>query len=168
MSAVDTKKMNRHCDSFELLNQLCFSELGNNNVSIILWIDNPDPIHNKQIVKRPKNATWGVETQLGWICAGKTDLITDDCNPDQFTQLNSHPNNGNSMFKLVSKNDKGALDILGSTTELADSHYEIGLIWKGNADLTKSRGLAKKELHQHNNKLSNNPESKQKYEETLK
>ena len=102
MSPVDTKKLNRICDSFERLNHICYPDIVDNNVSIIIGIDNLDLIHYKQIGKRHKNAPWGVETQLGWICAGKTDLIPDDCNPVQFTQLNGHPNMDNSMFKLVS------------------------------------------------------------------
>ena len=185
MSTVDTKKLNRFCDSFEHLNHICFPDIGDNNVSIILGIDNLDLIHYKQIVKGPKKAQWGVETQIGWTCAGKTDLIPDDCNPVQFTQLNSHPNMDNSMFNLVSdwmkienlgiasskkamsKNNKRALDNLENTTKLVNGHYEVGLLWKENADLPNNRCLAEKQLHQLNNKLSNNPELKQKYEETL-
>ena len=127
----------------------------------------------------------GVETQLDWTCAGKTDLIPDDCNPVQFTQLNSHPNVDNSMFMLVSdwmkienlgiasskkamsKNDKRALDILESTTKLVNGHYEVGLLWKENADLPNNRWLAETQLYQLNKQLSNNLELKQKYEETL-
>ena len=185
MSPVDTKKLNRLCDSFEHLNHICFPDIGDNNVSIILGIDNLDLIHYKQIVKGPKNAPWGVETQLDWTCSGKTDLIPDDCNPVQFTQLNSHPNMDNSMFKLVSdwmkienlgiasskkamsKSDKRALDNLENTTKLVNGHYEVGLLWKENADLPNNRWLAEKQLHQLNNKLSNNSELKQKYKETL-
>ena len=170
MSPVDTTKLNHLCDSFEHLNQICFPDIRENNVSIILGIDNLDLIHYKQIVKGPKNAPWGVETQLGWTCAGRTDLIPDDCNPVQFTQLNSHPNMDNSMFKLVSdwmkienlgiasskkamsKNDKRALDILESTTELVNGHYEVGLLWKENADLSNNRWLAEKQFYQLNKK----------------
>ena len=67
----------------------------------------------------------------------------------------------------MSKNDKRALDIIESTTKLANGHYEVGLLWKENADLSNNRWLAEKQLYQLNKKLSNNPESKQKYEETL-
>ena len=68
MSPVDTKKLNRLCDSFEHLNKICFPDIGDNNVSVILGIDNLDLIHYKQIVKGANNAPWGVETQLGWTC----------------------------------------------------------------------------------------------------
>ena len=102
MSPVDTNKLYHLCDLFEHLNHIYFPDIGDKNVSIILGIKNLDLIHYKQIVKRHKNAPWGVETQLDWTCAGKTDLIPNDCNPVQFTQLNSHPNMDNSMFKLVS------------------------------------------------------------------
>ena len=149
-------------------------------MSIILGIDNLDLIHNKQIVAGPKNAPQGVENQLGWTCAGKTDLIPDDCNPVLFTQINSHPNVDKRMFKLVSewmqiedlgigsskkamsKNNKGALDILEITTKLVKGHYEVGLLWKENADLSNKRWLAEKQLNQLNNKLSTNRELKQK------
>ena len=49
MSPVDTKKLNRLCDSFEHLNHVCFPIIGDNNVSIILGIDNLDLIHYKQL-----------------------------------------------------------------------------------------------------------------------
>ena len=146
MSPVDTKKLNHLCDSFEHLDHIFCPNIGDNSVSIILVIDNLDLIHYKQLVKGPKNAPWAVETLLRWTCAGKTDLIPDDCNPVQFTQLNSHPNMDNSMFKLISdwmkienlgiasskkamsKSDKRALDILESTTKLVNGHYEVGLL----------------------------------------
>ena len=102
MSLVDTEKLNQLCASFEHLSQISFPEIGNNSVSIILGIDNLDLIHYKQIVKGPKNAPWGVETQLGWTCAGKTDLALDETYPIQFTQLNSHPDMDEQMFKMVS------------------------------------------------------------------
>ena len=139
MSPVDTEKLNR-------LNHICFPDIGDNKVSIILGIDNLELIHYKQIVKGPKNEPWGVETQLGWTCAGNTNVIPDDCNPVLFTKVNSHPNMDNSMFKLVSdwmkienlgiasskktlsKNDKRAFEILEKTTKLVDDHYEVGLL----------------------------------------
>ena len=168
MSSVDTKKLNHLCDSFEHLNHICFPDIGNNNVSIILGIDNLDLIQYKQKVKGPKNAPWGVETQLGWTYAGKTNLLPDDCNPVQLTQLNSHPKMDNSMFRLVSdwmkienlgiasskkamsKNDKRAPDILESTTKLVNGHYEVGFLWKENADLPNNRWLAEEQLYQLN------------------
>ena len=97
---IGTKKLNRFCDSFEHLNHICSPYIEDKNVSIILRIGNLVLIHYKQIVKGPNNAPWGVETQFG--CAGKTDLIPDDCNPVLFTQLNSHPNMDSNMFQLVS------------------------------------------------------------------
>ena len=84
-------------------------------------------------MKGPKNAPWGVETQLGWTCAGKTCWTLDETYPVQFTQLNSHPNMDEQMFKMVSdwmkienlgiashkkamsKNDKRALEMLENT-----------------------------------------------------
>ena len=67
-----------------------------------------------------------------------------------------------SSKKAMSKNDKRALDILENTTKLVNGHYEVGLLWKENADLPNNRWLAEKQLHQLNNKFSNNPELKQK------
>ena len=72
-----------------------------------------------------------------------------------------------SSKKAMSKNDKRALDILENTTKLVHGHYEVGLLWKENANLPNNRWLAEKQLHQLNNKISNNPELKQKYEQTL-
>ena len=172
MSPVDTEKLNQLCASFEHLSHISFSEIGNNSVSIILGIDNLDIIHYKQIVKRPKNAPWGVENQLGWTCAGKTDLARDKTYPVQFTQLNSHPNMDEQMFKMVSdwmtienlgiashkkamsKNDKRALQMLENTTQLIDGHYQIGLLGKENAKLPNNRWLAGNKLYQLNDKLS--------------
>ena len=148
-------------------------------MSHILAIGNLGLIHYKQLVKRPKNAAWGVGTQLGWTCAGKTVLIPDDCNPVLFTQFNSRPNIDKSMFKLVSdwmkienlgiasskkamsKNDKRALDILENITKPVNGHHEVRLLWNENADLPNDRWLAEKHFHQLNNKLSNHPELKQ-------
>ena len=145
-------------------------------MSIILGIDNLELIHYKKIVKGPKKAPWGVGTQLGWTCAGNSNLIPDDCNPVLFTKVNSHPNMDNSMFKLVSdwmkvenlgiasskktlsKNDKKALEILENTTKLVNDHYEVVLLWKENADLPNNRWIAEQQLHQLDNNFPNNPE----------
>ena len=185
MSPVDTDKLNQLCASFEHLGHISFPEIGKNSVSIILGIDNLDLIHYKQIVNGPKNAPWEVETQLGWTCAGKTDLALDETYPVQFTTLNSHPNMDEQMFKMVtdwmknenlgiaspkkamSKNDKRALEILENTTQLIDGHYQVGLLWKENAKLPNNRWLAEKQLYQLNEKLSKNSQLKQMYEETL-
>ena len=172
MSPIDTEKLNQLCASFEHLSHISFLEIGNNSVSIILGIDNLDLIHYKQIVKGPKNAPWGVETQLGWTCAGKTDLALDKTYPVQFTQLNSHPNMDEQMFQMVpdwmkienlgmaspkkamSKNDKRALEILENKTQLIDGHYQVGLLWKKNSKLPNNRWLAEKQLDQLNDKVS--------------
>ena len=91
-------------------------------------------------MKGPKNAPCGVENQLGWTCAGKTDLALDETYPVQFTQLKSHSNMDEQMFKAVSdwmrienlgiasaekamsRNDKRAFEILANTTQLIDGH----------------------------------------------
>ena len=109
MSPVDTEKLNQLCTSFEHLSHIIFSEIGNNSVSLIPLIlgkDNLGLIYFKQIVKRTRNAPWGVETQLGWRCAGKTDLVLDETYPVQFTQLNNYPNMDEQMFKMVSDSKK--------------------------------------------------------------
>ena len=67
----------------------------------------------------------------------------------------------------MSKNDEKALQILESTTKFSDGHYEIGLLWKENANLPNNRWLAEKQLKQLNKKLSTKPDLQNKYEETL-
>ena len=111
MSPVDTQKLNQLCEPFEHLSHISFPKIGNNSVAIFLAIGNLNLIHYKQLVEVPKNAPWGVETQLGWIYAGKTDLVLDESYPVQFTQLNSHPNMDEQMFKMVS--DRLKIETLG-------------------------------------------------------
>ena len=182
-STVDKEKLNQFCASFEHLSHISFPEIGYNSVSITNGMDNLDLIHYRQIAKGPKNAPWGVETQLGWTCAGKTDLALDKTYPVQFTQFNSHPNMDEEMFKMVSdwmkienlgiaspkeamsKNDKRAFEILDNTKQLIDG--QIGLLWKENAKLPNNRWLAEKQLYQLNDKLSKNAQLKQMYKETL-
>ena len=66
MSAVNVAQLNALCKNDDHLSHIIFPELQKNNVSSIIGIDNLDLIHNKQIIKGPKNAPWGVETPLGW------------------------------------------------------------------------------------------------------
>ena len=54
-----------------------------------------------------------------------------------------------------------------NTTQVIDGHYQVGLLWKENAKLPNNRWLAEKQLYQLNDKLSQNPQLKQMYEETL-
>ena len=51
MSPVDTTKRNRLCDSFEHLHHICYPEIGNSNVSIILGSDNQELINYRQTIK---------------------------------------------------------------------------------------------------------------------
>ena len=72
-----------------------------------------------------------------------------------------------SSRRAMSKNDEKAVQILESTTNFSDGHYEIGLLWKENAKLPNNRWLAEKQLKQLNKKLSTKPDLQSKYEETL-
>ncbi|XP_075250799.1 uncharacterized protein LOC142343002 [Convolutriloba macropyga] len=148
MSAVNVAQLNALCQNYDHLSHKNFPELERNNVSIIIGIDNLDLIHYKQIIKGPKNAPWGVETPLGWTCAGKTNLVLNESTQVQYTQVQNCPNMDDSLFKLVqdrmkvenwgiasprkalSENDKRAIEILESTTKIVDGHYQIGLLWK--------------------------------------
>ena len=148
MSAMNVAQLNAFCNNYDHLSHINFPELERNNVSIIIGIDNLDLIHYKQIIKGPKNVPWGVETTLGWTCAGKTKLVFNESTPVQYTQVQNCPNMDDSLFKLVqdwmkvenlgiaspqktlSENDKGAIEILEFTTKIVDGHYQIGLLWK--------------------------------------
>ena len=81
MSAVSVAHLNALCKNYDHLSHMNSSELERNNVSIIIGIDNLDLNHYKQILKGPKNDSWGVETPLGLPCAGKTNLVFNDCTP---------------------------------------------------------------------------------------
>ena len=50
--------------------------------------------------------------------------------------------------KLLSENDKRAIEILESTTKIVDGHYQIGLLWKQGAFLPNNKWLALKQLDQ--------------------
>ncbi|XP_075257605.1 uncharacterized protein LOC142349743 [Convolutriloba macropyga] len=148
ISAVNVAQLNALFNNYDHLSHINFPELERNNVSIIISIDNLDLIHYKQIIKGPKNAPWGVETPLGWTCAGKTNLVFNESTPVQYTQMQNCPNMDDSPFKLVqdwlkvenlgtaspqkalSENDKRAIETLESTTKIVDGHYQIGLLWK--------------------------------------
>ena len=92
MSAVNVAQLNALCNNYDHLSHINFPELERNNVSIIIGIDNLDLIHYKQIIKGPKNAPWGVETPLGWTCAGKTNLVFNESTLVQYTQVQNCPN----------------------------------------------------------------------------
>ena len=98
MSAVNVAQLNALCNNYDHLSHVSFPELERNNVSIIIGIDNLDLIHYKQIVKGPKNAPWGVETPLGWTCAGKTNLVFNESTTVQYTQVENCPNMDNSLL----------------------------------------------------------------------
>ena len=172
MSAVNVAQLNALCNNYDHLSHINFPELERNNVSIIIGIDNLDLIHYKQIIKGSKNAQWGVETPLGWTCAGKTNLVFNESKPVQYTQVQNCPNMDDSLFKLVqdwmkvenlgialprkalAENDKRAIENLESTTKVVDGHYQIGPLWKQGAFLPNNRWLALKQLDQLDQKLS--------------
>ena len=185
MSAVKVAQLSALCKNYDHLSHINFPEFERNNVSIIIGIDNLDLIHYRQIIKGPKNAPWGIETPLGWTCAGKINLVFSESTPLQYTQVQNCPNMDDSPFKLVqdwmrvenlgiasprkalSENDKRAIEILESTTKIVDGHYQIGLLWKQGAVLPNNKWLALKQLDQLDNKLSKNPPLKEKYQATL-
>ena len=75
MSAKNVAQLNALFKNYDHLSHINFPELHWNNISNIIGIENLDLIHYKQIIKGPKNAPWGIETPLGWTCAGKTNLV---------------------------------------------------------------------------------------------
>ena len=186
MSAVNVAQLNALCKNYDHLSHINFSELERNDVAIIIGIDNLDLIQYEQIIKGPKNAPKGVETPLGWTCAGKRNLVFSDSTPVQYTQVQNCPNMDYPLFKLVqdwmklkslgialprkafSENDKRAIEILESSTKIVDGHNQIGLMWKQCAFLPNNRWLALKQLDQlDQKKLSKNPLLKAKYQATL-
>ena len=185
MSAVNVAQLNAFCKNYDHLSHINFTQLERNNVSIIIGNDNLDLIHYKQIIKGPKIAPWGVETPLGWTCAGKTNLVFNESTTAQYTQVQNCPNKDESLLKLVqdwmkvgnlgiasprkalSENDKGVIENLVSTTKIVDGHYQIGLLCKKGAFLPNNRWLALKQLDQLDQKLSKNPLLKEKYQSTM-
>ena len=157
MNPVNTNELNKLCKKFEHLNHISFPNVDENKVSIIIGIDNLELIHYSKVIKGPKNTPWAVETLLGWAHAGKTSVTADEQNPVFKTQINSHPHLDNELFtkvqqwmkienygiasskRAMSKNDEKAPQILESTTNFSDGHYEIGLLWKENAKLPNNR-----------------------------
>ena len=187
MNPVSTNELNQLCRKFEHLNHISFPNVDDNKVSLIIGIDSLELVHYSKVIKSPKNTRpWAVETPLVWTCAGKNSDTADKRNPVFKTQINSHLHLDNEFFtkvqqwmkiknygiaspkKAMSKNGEKALLILESTTKFSDGHYEIGLLWKENANLPKNRWLAEKELKQLNKMLSTKPDLQNKYDETLK
>ena len=101
MSAVNVAQLNALCKNYDHPCHINFPELGPNNVSIIIGVDNLEMIRYKQIIKGPKNAPWGVKTLLGWTCASKMTLVLIESTSVQYTQAQNYPNTDNTFFKLV-------------------------------------------------------------------
>ena len=59
-----------------------------------------------------------------------------------------------SPKKAMSTNDKRDLEILDSTQQLIDGHYQVGLLGKENTKLPNNRWLAEKHFYQLIDKLS--------------
>ena len=72
-----------------------------------------------------------------------------------------------SPRKALSENDKRAIKFLECTTKIVNRHYQIDLLWKQGAFPPNNRWLALKQLDQIDQKLSENPLLKEKYQSTL-
>ena len=68
-----------------------------------------------------------------------------------------------SSRRALSENDKRAIEVLG----IVDGHYQIGLLWKQGAFLSNKRWLALKQLDQLDQKFSQYPLLKEKYQSIL-
>ena len=134
----------------------------------------------------PPNTARAIQTELGWIASGKTDLPSAETFQTQIVNSESGEcceiddtlyNEVLNWYKVEnlpsnkdvtkSETDKRAADVLESTVEFKEGRYHVGFLWKNKPNQPNNLPLAFKQLNSLDKRLERDPELLEKYTETI-
>ena len=180
LSEFDANHANIICQKHPQLRHIKFAQLPTNTVGLIIGVDFAHLVSPRDVIETANNSPFGWRTPLGWSLCGRDNAATpDDANRINFVDndllfrhvadwMKIDANGISSDRTSMSQDDKDAIKILEATTkQLPNSHYEIGMLWKRNSQLTNNRWLATKQLHSLVNRLRRDPQMHAKYQETI-
>ena len=188
LADVDTTFLNDICQQFPHLQSINFPQLLSNQIGLILGQDNFDLITARTVFKGPPNAPRAVLTNIGWTiggphdsryhqstfhattfhCPTSTDSHHDD--DDLYDLLASFwrmENFGINPEVTMSKEEKHALNTLRDTIRFVDNRYEVGLLWKPNAELPNNFAAAIQQFKKLKQRLNRDPITLDLYSATI-
>ena len=179
---ADPTQLNSICQSYSHLKEISFPDLSDNQIGLILGQDNFDLITAKAVFKGPDNAPRAVLTDIGWTIGGPNDTSfeqssfqapvyhSDQQDKDLYDLLASFwrmDTYGTSPEITMSHDEKHAFQTLKATTRYVDGRYEVGLLWKPDAELPNNFNSAILQFKRMQKRLNSQPEVKQLFSDTV-
>ena len=152
LNRAEHEKLNDICSQYNHLKDLCFPDFSNNDVALVIGTDNIDIISPKNIIKENRNVPRAVLTALGWTIAGPNNdigyfsshqaLATQIQISTDHTQISDllasfwrMETYATSPEVTLSSDERHAMQTLRKTISFYDNRYQLGLLWKPNANL---------------------------------
>ena len=170
-----TKKRLSHIQDLPLLTD-------SNKISLIIGADMPEfHLHLEYRHGNPGEPI-GIKTKLGWVLFGgkgrqkhalinklsasPTETLTDLV--EKFWEVESYSTESPLDPRLLSKDEKRALEILEQTTTKKQGKYEVGILWKDdNPSLPNNRALAIARMINMERKFKQDPKFHEMYAATI-
>ena len=184
LNAAEPEKLNDICSQYDHLKDICFPDFSNNDVALVIGTDNIDIISPKTIIKGNQNVPRAVLTALGWTIAGPNNDIgyfsshqatatpiqisTDDTQiSDLLASFWRMKTYATSPEITMSSDERHAMKTLRKTISLYDNRYQLGLLWKPNANLPNNYKAAIAQYNRMKIQLNKNSEKLALYQNTI-
>ena len=184
LNAAEPEKLKDICSQCDHLKDICFPYFSNNDVALVIGTDNIDIISPKTIIKGNQNVPRAVLTALGWTIAGPNNDIgyfsshqatatpvqisTDDTQISDllasFWRMETYTT---SPEITMSSDERHAMQTLRKTISLYDNRYQLGLLWKPNANLPNNYKAAIAQYNRMKIQLNKNSEKLALYQNTI-
>ncbi|XP_068675732.1 uncharacterized protein [Montipora foliosa] len=149
-------------------------------IGLLIGSDVPQALQPREFRPSENGGPFATRTVLGWVLNGPLGRIAPKSSIANFAQVektldqqfrdycNLEFNDTVYETKMMSQNDRRALDIMEKTVKLENGHYEIALSWKTySPNLQNNRTIAERRLELLIKRLRKEPVVHKKYKEFM-
>ena len=145
------------------------------DVTLIIGTDFPKLLLNQEYKEGKHCESYAVKAHLGWVLMGGNKRISTSVNSnltqtvERFWEIENYGTVPKQDDRIMTKDEKRALNILQNTILFKEGRYGTGLLWKDDkVNLSNNRELAVQRLRPLEKRLSKNEDLKTKYHKTVK
>ena len=147
------------------------------DIILIIATDFPKILLNQEYKEGKHFEPYAIKTYLGWVLMGgnrrlNTSVnsnLTQTFNVARFGKIENYGIVSKHDYRIITKDEKWALNILQNTVSFKGGKYKTGLLWGDDrVNLPNNRQLAEQRLQSLEKRLARNKELKTKYHKTVK
>ena len=161
--------------SYTHLRDIPIPKLHPEDVTLIIGTDFPKLLLNQEYKEGKHCESYAVKSHLGWVLMGGNKRISTSVNSnltqtvERFWEIENYGTVPKQDDRIMTKDEKRALNILQNTISFKEGRYGTGLLWKDDkVNLSNNRELAVQRLRSLEKRLSKNEDLKTKYHKTVK